>query len=352
MPEVVLVAGRGPMAVRATRSCQQAGSKVVAVYSEADADSLHVRLADESVLLGAPPPESSYLDAAALIEAAQVSGAHAVLPVHAVLAGSPSLADACLDAGLLWLGAEPEVLQAVLDAGWGTDMAVPAASPGWVVGVADGFRIDGLVVRHTRAEGAKLCWTSPQEPVGLAIDGLPTSAELLASLSEVVVGLGWRGLVSVAFGPDGAPLAIRGGLPGELGFVELRAGRDLLLAAIALAEDGSPPAGVPGFPAAVGGWLRATAVPGDGQHAIITELSGPGDDDALWEPGYAVGDSLLPWYDPVLAVVGAPGGDLPEAVTRFLEASATISIAPVPNDVEQLRERARDVAARLALATP
>lgn len=352
MPEVVLVAGRGPMAVRATRSCQQAGSKVVAVYSEADADALHVRSADESVLLGAPPPESSYLDAAALIEAAQVSGAHAVLPVHAVLAGSPRLAQACLDAGLLWLGADPEVLEAVQDAGWGTDTAVSADSPGWVVGVADGFRIDGLVVRRTRAEGPNLRWTSPQEPVGLAIEGLPSSGELLASLSEVVGDLGWRGLVSIAFGPDGAPLVIRGGVPGELGLVELRAGRDLLLAAIALAEDRSPPAGVPGFPAAVGGLLRATAVPGEGHHAIITELTGPSGEDVLWEPGYAVGDSLLPWYDPVLAILGVPGRDLPSAVTGFLDVSTTIKLAPVPSDLEQLRERAQDIAARLAVAAP
>lgn len=352
MPEVVLVAGRGPMAVRAIRSCQRAGSKVVAVYSEADAHALHVRLADESVLLGAPPPESSYLDTAALIEAAQVSGAHAVLPIHAVLAGSPTLAQASIDAGLLWLGAEPKALYAVQQAGWGSDAAVPGQSPGWVIGVADGFRIDGLVVRRTRTAGANLCWTSAQEPTGLAVEGLPPSADLLASLSDVVVDLGWRGLVSVAFGPDGTPLAIRGGVPSELGLVELRAGRDLLLAAIALAEYGTPAAGVPGFPAAVGGALRATAVPGEGQRAIIAELAGPSGEDAQWEPGYAVGDSLLHWYDPVLAVLGVPGGDLPGALTKFLETSTGISIAPVPNDLEQLRDRARDVTARLAPASP
>ena len=352
MPEVVLVAGRGPMAARAISSCQRAGCKVVAVHSEADPNALHVRMADESVLLGAPPPESSYLDIAALIEAAQVSGAQAVLPVHAILAGSPELARASTAAGLLWLGADAEALDAVQRAGWGSEMANPAQTPGWVTGVADGFRIDGLVVRRTRAAGAALCWTSAEEPPGLAIEGLPPATELLASISDVVVGLGWRGLVSVAFGPDGAPLAIRGGVQGELGLVELRAGRDLLLAAIALAEDGTSPAGVTGFPAAVGGTLRATAVPGDGQRAIITELTAPAGGDVRWDPGYAVGDSLLPWYEPVLAVVGVPGDDLSGAVARFLDTVTGIGIAPVPHDLDQLRGRARDVAARLAPAAP
>jgi len=340
------------MAVRAIRSCHQAGSKVVAVYSEADANALHVRSADESVLLGPPPLESSYLDTAALIEAAQVSGARAVLPVHAVLAGSPNLARASIAAGLLWLGADPEAASAVQEAGWGIDRAVPGQSPGWVIGVSDGFRIDGLVVRRTRAAGPALCWTSAEERVGLAIEGLPSSAELLASLSDVVVGMGWRGLVSVAFGPDGAPLAIRGGVPAELGLVELRAGRDLLLAAIALAEGGTPPAGVPGFPAAVGGALRATAVPGEGQRTAITELTGPAGGDVRWEPGFAVGDFLPPWYDPVLAVLGVPAGDLSGAVAGFLDTVSDIVIGPVPNDLEQLRDRARDVSARLTPVAP
>lgn len=351
MPDVVLVAGRGPMAARATRSCQQAGAKVVAVYSEADANARHVRLADESVLLGAAAPEFSYLDTAALIEAARVSGAQAVLPIHAVLAGSPDLARATIDAGLLWLGSDPDALTAVQQAGWGPALSAGEESPGWVIGVADGFRIDGLVVRRTRAAGANLCWTSADEPIELATDGLPPAAQLLASLSELVIGLGWIGVVSVAFGPDGAPMMIRGGVPDELGLVELRTGRDLLQAAIALAEDGSPPAGSPGFPAAVGGAIRATAVPGEGQRALIAELTGPAGENVQWEPGYAAGDCLFPWYDPVLAVTGVPGDDLPHALAGFLGATSEVRVA-IPNDLDQLRDRAEDVAARLRDASP
>ncbi|MDQ3578681.1 MAG: hypothetical protein M3443_14030, partial [Actinomycetota bacterium] len=220
------------MATRAIRSCQRAGAKAVAVHSEADTSARHVRMADESVLIGAAQPEDSYLDLAALVEAAQVSGAQAVLPVHSVLAGSAELARRTGEAGLLWIGADPDALDAVQQSSWGGP--VTGQSPGWVIGLADGFRIDGLVVRRTRAAGAALCWTSAEEPDSLGVDGLPPAAKTLAVLSELVVELGWHGLVSIAFGPDGAPVAVRGGLPAELGLVELRAGRDLVQAAIAL----------------------------------------------------------------------------------------------------------------------
>lgn len=346
MPEVILVAGRGPMAARAIRSSQQAGAKVVAVYSEADTDALHVRMADESVLLGASAPETSYLDTAALVEAAQVSGAQAVLPVHAVLAGSAELALAIQDAGLLWIGADPDVLTAVHESG----LAAPplgSTSPGSVIGLADGFRIDGVVVRRTRAPGANLCWSSADEPQGLKVDGLPPAAKLLAVLSDRVVELGWQGIVSVAFGSDGSPLSVRGGVPVELGLAELRAGRDLVRAAVALAEDATPPPSSPGRPAAVGAAIRATAVPGEGRRAEITEFTAPTGEAVQWEPGYAAGDSLWSWYDPVLAVLGVPGDDLAEALDAFAGTTAEISVPDIPNDLDQLRERADDVAARL-----
>ncbi len=335
------------MAARAIRSCQQAGAKVVAVYSEADSNALHVRLADESVLLGASAPESSYLDDASLVEAAQVSGAQAVLPVHAILAGSPELARAIDDAGLLWIGAEPDALVAVRKLEWAAQAPTAGESPGWVIGLADGFRIDGVVVRRGQEAGATLWWTSAEEPPRLAVPGIPPAARLLADLSDAVIDLGWRGVVSVTFAADGRPIAIRGGIPRELGMVELRTGRDLIQAAVALAEGGSPPSGSPGFPAAVGGAVRATAVPGEGQRAVLADVTGPSGDGVQWEPGYAAGDSLWPWYDPVLGVVGVSGTNVSAAAAAFLDATSELSTAPVPNDLEQLRERAREVAARL-----
>lgn len=335
------------MAARAIRSCQQAGAKAVAVYSEVDAGAVHVRMADDSVLLGAAAPESSYLDIAALVEAAQVSGAQAVLPVHAILAGSAELAALTSEAGLLWIGANPAALDAVEQSGLAGATVSEDGSAGWVTGLADGFRIDGLVVRRTPAGAARVCWSSAEEPDALAIEGLPVAAELLAAMSELIVTLGWRGLVSVAFAADGSPIAVGGGVPAELGLVEARAGRDLLQAAVALTEDVAPPVGAPGVPAAVGCELRATALPGEGRGARITEFDGPEREGVHWEPGFVADQILSPWYDPVLAVLGVPGADLSAAVDGFLDATAAISVAGIGSDLGDLRAAAQDMAMRL-----
>lgn len=348
MPEVVLVAGRGPLAVRAIRSCQDSGAKVVAVHSEADTHSLHVRSADEAVLVGASEPESSYLNVAALVEAALVTNAQAILPVHAALAGSRELARATTEAGLLWIGPDEHALEAVESADWKVGRGgTGQASPGWVIGVTDGYRIDGVVVRRARAEGVNLCWTSAEERAEVAIEGLPSAALVLARISERIVDLGWRGLVCVGFGPEGLPVSVVGGIPAELGLVELRAGRDLVRSAIALAEDATPPGGTPGFPAAVGCSIRAQAVPGDGQHTSITDVTGPTGEDVRWEPGYLTGDSLWPWYDPLLATVAVPGDDLAGALSAFLAATSGVNFDGAPNDLDKLREGAGQIAGKL-----
>src|SRR5687767_13769217 len=76
----VLIANRGEIAVRIIRACREAGLESVAVYSDADAAALHVRIADRAVRIGPPAASESYLDAAALFEAARASGADAVHP--------------------------------------------------------------------------------------------------------------------------------------------------------------------------------------------------------------------------------------------------------------------------------
>jgi acetyl/propionyl-CoA carboxylase alpha subunit len=66
-----------------------------------------------------------------------------------------------------------------------------------------------------------------------------------------------------------------------------------------------------------------------------------------WEPGYATGESLSPWYDPVLGILAARGDDLAAAVAGFLEATSAVHVAGLPDDLDQLRARAEDIAARL-----
>ena len=81
----ILIANRGEIAVRIIRACKEMGIATVAVYSEADADSLHVALADESVCIGPYSPEKSYLDENKIISAALVTGAQAIHPGYGFL---------------------------------------------------------------------------------------------------------------------------------------------------------------------------------------------------------------------------------------------------------------------------
>jgi len=107
----VLIANRGEIAVRIIRACREAGLESVAVYSDADAHAVHVRLANHAVRLGPPSPADSYLDIAALIRAAQASGADAVHPGYGFLSERAAFAEACAAAGLIFIGPPADVIE-------------------------------------------------------------------------------------------------------------------------------------------------------------------------------------------------------------------------------------------------
>src|SRR5271168_3801635 len=103
----VLIANRGEIALRIHRACREMGIKTVAVHSTADADAMHVRLADESVCIGPPAARDSYLNVAAILSAASITGADAIHPGYGFLSENAGFADKVEAHGITFIGPSP-----------------------------------------------------------------------------------------------------------------------------------------------------------------------------------------------------------------------------------------------------
>jgi acetyl-CoA carboxylase biotin carboxylase subunit len=125
----VLVANRGEIALRVIRACRELGIQTVAVYSEADRESLHVRFADDDVCIGPPPARQSYLNIPRIIAAAEITGADAIHPGYGFLAENAEFAQICKASNITFIGPSAEQIQAMGDKASARRLATEAGVP-------------------------------------------------------------------------------------------------------------------------------------------------------------------------------------------------------------------------------
>ncbi|MDX5404789.1 MAG: ATP-grasp domain-containing protein, partial [Bacteroidota bacterium] len=111
----ILIANRGEIALRVIRTCREMGIKTVAVYSTADAESLHVRFADEAVCIGPPESSKSYLNIPNIIAACEITNADAIHPGYGFLAENAKFSRICAENGIKFIGASPEQIDKMGD---------------------------------------------------------------------------------------------------------------------------------------------------------------------------------------------------------------------------------------------
>lgn len=136
----VLIANRGEIAVRIIRACHDLGLQTVAVYSEADAEALHVLHADEAICIGEPPSHKSYLKIPTLISACEITGADAIHPGYGFLSENANFASICQSCGLNFIGPSPETILALGDKSKAKETARKAGCP--VIPGSDGVVVD------------------------------------------------------------------------------------------------------------------------------------------------------------------------------------------------------------------
>ncbi len=148
----ILIANRGEIALRIMRTARRLGYGVVAVYSDADRDALHVREADQAVRIGEALPSQSYLRIDAMIAAAKASGASAVHPGYGFLAENEDFARACRDAGLVFIGPSPESIRAMGNKAGAKDIMQKAGVP-CVPGYQGADQSDAVMLKEARKIG-------------------------------------------------------------------------------------------------------------------------------------------------------------------------------------------------------
>ena len=125
----ILIANRGEIALRIIRTCKEMGIKTVAVYSTADAESLHVKFADEAVCIGPPPSNLSYLKMSNIIAAAEITNADAIHPGYGFLSENAKFSKICQEHGIKFIGASPEMIDRMGDKASAKSTMIEAGVP-------------------------------------------------------------------------------------------------------------------------------------------------------------------------------------------------------------------------------
>ena len=191
----ILVANRGEIAVRVMRACRELGIPSVAVYSEADRQALHVRVADEACAIGPAPSRESYLRQDRVLEAAAKTGADAIHPGYGFLAENPSFARACEDAGVAFIGPGSETIALMGEKTSARRLAVEAGVP-VVPGTLEPVAGPDAIAREAERVGFPLMLKAAAGGGGKGLRLVSGPGELAAAVERA------RGEALSAFGDD------------------------------------------------------------------------------------------------------------------------------------------------------
>jgi acetyl-CoA carboxylase biotin carboxylase subunit len=422
--ESVLVANRGEIARRVIRTARRMGIRSVAVYSDADADLPYVAEADEAVHIGPAQPAQSYLNVAAILDAARKTGAASVHPGYGFLAENASFAAAVIEAGLTWIGPDPAAIEQMGDkirarnlmeragvpvspgtrspvtdaaaavaaaAQVGYPVMVKAAGGGGGIGMGVAADEDALrAAFETARSRAERFFGSPEilleryverarhvevQILGLADGRVVALGErdcsvqrrhqkvaeetpspgvspelrerMLAAAVRAGEAVGYRGAGTVECLVDAAAgtfvfLEMNTRLQVEHPVTELVTGIDLVEQQFLIAAGEPPsfdPAGV--APAGHAIELRVYAedpvrfLPGPGKITVWREPAGDG---VRVDAGYAAGNTVTPFYDPLLAKLCAYGATREQALERARDAVAAFVVEGPKNNLPFLAE--------------
>ncbi len=189
----VLIANRGEIAVRIIRACHDLGLQTVAVYSEADAEALHVLHADEAICIGEPPSQKSYLKMAHILSACEITGADAIHPGYGFLSENSGFASICESCGLNFIGPSPQTIALLGDKSKAKSIAASVKCP--IIPGSDGIIEDpSVALKEAKKIGfpvfIKACAGGGGKGIRIAYDPDEFVRQFAAARTEAEVSFG------------------------------------------------------------------------------------------------------------------------------------------------------------------